>query len=388
MFTERREVVESGNTLIPIDELSILLRSYGVNYCGPSCGRRDVLMRLSDENHETLFGARINPDSPYTYNGGATSNMSENYEGISISLFSRGWRPDAYFKGRVEDRYVNPDAVLNLNLSQFCGNGCGFCVRKYMNDKPTDYPQVSQEYITQLLDVASKITDASDLSEVEQISLVSGMRNVVDENQGPVPLTKVIQHTFESAKGLGFKGRIMYAGYNLDPKDAELIASVVPDFLWMNTIEVFERRSEIMPSAKGKKGMEEIILNMQQVKAAGVGTSFFYIAGMDSIDRVAMWMDRLRNCSNSFPNISLYDVYNEQEESLRDTSFAKEPLEYSANVASLVTSIYGPPNRGGLDSTATLWTPRKGLLTNKAFVLNDHWSNVPEMGPQYNTRVV
>lgn len=375
------------NTLRPIEIISACLRAFGLNYSTSQLkNRSSAIFQLTDESLESIIGLRIDQDSPFSFSPdeGLTyrGKPIKTDDNLKFNLIKRGWRPNFYFKGRFgRSGELNSEAVLNLNVDQYCNNRCVFCTRTYMNDSPEDYRGTANLPISLLLNKAAGVTSQKSLTAVEQISLVSGIKHEKD-TEG---IGLVLKNIYQEAGKLGFNGRILYAGYQMEEEDLEIVKNFIPNFIWFQTIEAFDRRGELMPSPKGEKNIEEIVQNLHNIHDKGVKTSFFYIAGLDSIERMEEWM-KLLSFVDELPNVNLFDVYNETEKKVRDQEYINDPILYVLKVAQLIKTIYlgnQEPDRGRLDGEAGLWSFRKGVYQpEKAYVIGDYWRDVIKMGEQ------
>lgn len=377
-----------SDQFLPIDIVQIGLRSYGLDY-DPALlnGRRNALFLLQSNEHEASLGLRNNQHSMFSFDGENLTYGGDNVA-FQFSLLQRGWRPDFYFKGRCENEKINEEAVLNINFSQFCNNRCAFCVRTYMDDDPKNYNPVTENHIKHIIKSASKLAKGNNLSKVEQISVVSGLKS--DQNFHK-DIGQTLKTMYKTAKQFGFEGKFMYAGYQLGDEDIDLISKTIPDFSWFYTIEAFQRRQELMPSPKGKKSVEEIAEILLHAQQKGLSVSFFYIAGIDDLSAMERSF-KILDFVNLVPNVNLFDVYNHEEERIRDNDFFRNPYDYLYKTARLVTQIFNNgvvPDRGRLDNSAGLWAQKLGLFQpDKAYVIGDYWREIKQMGPQGKVKII
>lgn len=389
-----REIISQPSQLFePIDILSHAIRAYGLKY-EPDLlgGRLSSIFMLSSRGLESVMGVRLNPDSPFHFDGDdlwfKDANSHEKVD-VTIRSLSRGWRPDFYFKGRVHDNNQgNETAVLNINFSQFCNNRCKFCVRTYMDDRPEDYAEVSIDHVKEVIEKASQVTPHKNLSDVEQISIVSGLRSehITTENIG-----STLAEIYKTAHEHSFTGKIMYAGYQMEKKDVEIIADNIPNFIWYKTIEAFDHRKTLMPSPKGSQSSPQIVEELREVQQRGLEVSYFYIAGLDNLEVMNHFMKEF-NFVDKPPNVNLFDVYNKEEWNIQDSKFASSPLEYIRESAEIISNTYyegNVPDRGTLDSGAGFWAMKKGSYQpKKAYVIGEYWNNNSFMGPQGLVNVI
>ncbi len=345
------ELMIENNDVEPIDLVAAILRVEGVNLPDPNKilkGKNSLDLNLNYKNIAAVLGLRINKDSDFVYDGKKItyrgnelelSNPNEN-ETYKIETCSqiRGWRPDFYYKGRIRDDNLNAEAVLNLNLINFCDNGCSFCVRTYMNNKMDNYPEISADYLNQIIQKAAEVTSNQDLENVEQISLVSGIGMPAQKDLQAVKPSGRIIEIWKTAKQYGFKGAIMYAGYDLSKKDIDNISETIPEFIWYYTIECFSKRKKIMPSEKGNVNVDEIMEKLHYAQSKGINVSFFYIAGIDKQKIMEQNMERLEFV-DALPNVNLFDTYNDTEMKLRSNEFIQDPTGYVVETMRMVKGL-------------------------------------------------
>lgn len=375
----------------PVEIISLALRIGGLNFDENLLGDRlSQTFKIVGEGLETQIGLQRNPKSDFKYDGEKLINSNipaKILDNIAFNFLLRGWRPDFYFKGKETNGKINPDGILNINFSQYCNNRCAFCVRTYMNDSPEQYPAVTQQSIQHIISRAAATTADHTLKNVEQISIVSGLKQNENEKHGFGETLKLI---FDQAKDLGFQGRILYAGYQINQKDLELIVKNIPNFVWYKTIESFANRNQIMPSPKGTDSIQQIIQELKQAQKEGVMVSYFYIAGLDSLLEMERQMEALKFVDEP-PNVSLFEAYNPSEINIKDPEYKSFPYQYIKKAAAIIIDNYHPHgiDRTKIDSTSGLWMPQQGLIQpHRAYVIGDYWKKQKIMGQQGLVQIV
>lgn len=207
---------------------------------------------------------------------------------------------DSYWRG-------NNHLTLNTNQRSLC-KGCGFCGT--YNLEHDDTPLTNRESLE--AEASQLLLNVKDFSQVNAIGIVTGC--FMDENL-LVKHIKMVRSVFSEK---GFRGEIQYVGSQLTSKDAiSELADDGPLSLYL-TIEVFSHRLDLMKKQKSSLTLENARELLDYAKSIGAGSSFLYIAGLDSLDTFKEELPKFGEVINRFPQIQTYQLYSPKQEIYRN----------------------------------------------------------------------
>lgn len=228
--------------------------------------------------------------------------------------------------------------TLNPNARSRCV-GCAFCPNTL--EAAAD-PRLSEERdLRELLAVLGEQHPRRDLTEVREVTVSTGC---FEREPAAVDHLRALRSVLVE---YGVEARLGFLTSVLRSQQAfEELADVGP-FVLRLTAECFTRRDLLLKASKAvltSTWMPEVL---RRAVAAGHGSSFTYIVGLDDFDALRNGVEALAPYVTEFPNFQVYQAHNRVMAGLR-ASGAQE-LEYYLHARTEIEQILKPT---GLRPTA------------------------------------
>ncbi|MEK6901859.1 MAG: hypothetical protein AABX37_05935 [Nanoarchaeota archaeon] len=253
-----------------------------------------------------------------------------------------------YFYFRSTDHMtptLDDQMVLNLNFRRQCFS-CDFCQFNLYRSQPN----ISEEEGFQRI-VASR--ERKDLRDVNEIAIVTGCFG--SSEKAMVHIEKVAR----IAASLGFTGRLLYMGSEIEDKDqVQRVLGVVEEaglsgFRMIYTVEMFQRRDRLMKGRKQQKSIQEINDTLRSLKDLDVNhLEYTYIPGLDTLDDFKLGAEMLKDVA--LPHICVFRPWRKrqrEEQATRD--YIERGPAYLCEMRVFYESLYGGPMYG--NNLANLW---------------------------------
>ncbi|MFF7408807.1 hypothetical protein [Streptomyces lydicus] len=222
--------------------------------------------------------------------------------------------------------------TLNPNARSRCV-GCAFCPNTL--EAAAD-PRLSEERdLRELFAALREQHPRRDLTELREVTVSTGCFE-----REPA----AVQHlrTLRTVLGEhGVKARMGFLTSVLTSSDAfgHLTSGVGP-FILRLTAECFTRRDLLLKASKAALDVSEMPGVLRRALAAGHGTSFTYIVGLDRLDALRAGVSALTPYVTEFPNFQVYQAHNSIMAGLR--ALGAHDLEYYLHARVVIENIMGP----------------------------------------------
>ncbi|MFD7443994.1 hypothetical protein [Streptomyces sp. NPDC059909] len=222
-------------------------------------------------------------------------------------------------------------ATLNPNARSRCV-GCAFCPNTL--EAAAD-PRLSEERdLRALLAALLEQHPRRDLTEVRELTVSTGCfeREPAAVDHMRALRAVLIEH--------GVEARIGFLTSVLRSKEAfEELADVAP-FVLRLTAECFTHRDLLLKASKATLAAPQMPEVLKRAMAAGHGTSFTYIVGLDDIEALRAGVGVLAPYVTEFPNFQVYQAHNSVMAGLRAPG--AQDLEYYLRARAVIEDIMRP----------------------------------------------
>ena len=215
-------------------------------------------------------------------------------------------RLDAPMLDTCESSYQRGESLLNLNSrSRSNCAGCRACVH---NDKSLYDGTVIKDKreLRKRKDIEAffdqKEKEGLDISALRQIAVVTGLFSNEDD------LLNHLKVVDEVAKAHGFCGELMYFGMQLISHRAMREFAKLSNPAIVFAVDNFTRRKKMQAMAKSRHSLKEICCLMDYARSLGIGVTYAYIAGVDSLDGVTHGANLLAPHCSRFPIVNIFQV--------------------------------------------------------------------------------
>jgi hypothetical protein len=223
-------------------------------------------------------------------------------------------------------------ATLNPNARSRCV-GCAFCPNTL--EAAADPRLAEERELTELLAAMVEQHPRRDLTELQEITVSTGCFEREDAAVSHlVGLRGVLAEHGITAR-IGFLTSVIGSDDAFD----RLAADVAP-FVLRLTAECFTRRDLMLKASKATLRYEQMPSLLSRAKVAGIGTSYTYIVGLDSMDQLRRGVADLSEHVTEFPNFQVYQAHNSIMEGLRVAG--AEDLEFYLQARAEIERIVGP----------------------------------------------
>ncbi len=215
-------------------------------------------------------------------------------------------------KDTCDTSYFRKDGkalTLNSNQRNSC-RGCKFCGTYSLESSEKS---LSSDKKALSLKIEELITERkeTDASFLENIGVVTGCFPAEEDVLRHLLL---VRETFEE---YGFRGELRYIGSQIQSeKNLTRLARSGPFGLYL-TVECFERRNDLLKTKKAAVTLDTGRDILNKAKSIGIETSFLYILGLDSIERMSEEFNKYLPVLTRHPLVNLLQAYTPEQESLR-----------------------------------------------------------------------
>ncbi|MGW2468050.1 hypothetical protein [Streptomyces bauhiniae] len=228
--------------------------------------------------------------------------------------------------------------TLNPNARSRCV-GCAFCPNTL--EAAAD-PRLSEEQdLRELLAALREQHPRRDLTEVREVTVSTGCFEREPAAVDHMRALRSVLAEYGIEARLGFLTSVLHSRQAFDE-----LAEIGP-FVLRLTAECFTRRDLLLKASKSVLKTASMPEVLRRAVAAGHGTSFTYIAGLDNLDALRTGVETLAPYVTEFPNFQVYQAHNRIMAGLR-ASGAHE-LEYYLRARAAIEKIMEP---SGLRPTA------------------------------------
>ena len=255
---------EYGETIKGVHLLNIQRLGLSTNLDEEAVKLRAKLIVNGGKYHKPVIN---NPRSPYVVQAGEVEYLGKEI-GVSIEIKPDFPEPN-YKRG-------NNILVVNSTFMEPCNQGCRFCEQTTASLDKRRYSIVLQKG-----EVFDKFLEEEGINDLRDLSQISIVTSCAGTEEGALSL---IRGYVEEARKRRFDGRFLFATHELTSRNA--ISSLDEKVILAFTVECFDNRREVMPSRKGDIELDEIRRVLSTAYKRGEGSTYFYIFGLDSLDKM------------------------------------------------------------------------------------------------------
>lgn len=174
-----------------------------------------------------------------------------------------------------------------------------------------------------------------DLTELREVTVSTGCFEREDAAVAHLVGLRSVLSTHDIRARIGFLTSVL----RTDAAFAELASRVSP-FVLRLTVECFTRRDLMLKASKAVLTAVRMPDLLARAREAGLDTSFTYIVGLDSLDKISVGVARLMRHVTEFPNFQVYQAHNSIMAGLRVVG--ADCLEFSLQARRDIERIVGP----------------------------------------------
>lgn len=256
-----------------------------------------------------------NPDSPYSIEDREVKYLGE---GIGVSINLDLDPPEPYYK---RGRKI---LVVNSTFMEPCTQGCKFCEQTTASPDKRRYSLVLKRG-----EVFDKFLDDNGRRNLGDLSQISIITSCAGTEEGALNL---INGYIAEARKRGFDGKFLFATHELN--NEKVIRSLDESVILAFTVECFENRGEVMPGRKGEINLDEIRKVLSNASQRGEGSTYFYIFGLDSLDKMKEGFLFLKDSVNVAPTGPNYQPQG------NGFSFPQKSLEYFLEARQIYSEVH------------------------------------------------
>ncbi|MFD9562573.1 hypothetical protein [Streptomyces sp. NPDC059994] len=222
--------------------------------------------------------------------------------------------------------------TLNPNARSRCV-GCAFCPNTL--EAAAD-PRLSEERdLRELFSALREQHPRRDLMELREVTVSTGC---FERESAAVHHLRTLRTVLGEH---GVKARIGFLTSVLASKEGfdQLAAGAAP-FLLRLTAECFTRRDLLLKASKAALVTSEMPGLLRRALAAGHGTSFTYIVGLDGLEELCKGVGALAPYVTEFPNFQVYQAHNSVMAGLRAPG--AQDLEHYLQARVVIEDLMGP----------------------------------------------
>lgn len=192
-------------------------------------------------------------------------------------------------------------ATLNPNARSRCV-GCGWCPNTL--EAAADPRLQEEQGLDALLRALGEQHPRRSLAELTEVTVSTGC---FEREEAAVDHLTALRPALDRA---GVAARIGFLTSVLRGDEAfATIASQVSPFVLRLTVEHFTRREALMKETKASLLPEQMPDLLARARAAGLDTSYTYIAGIDPLEDLARGVNTLASEVSEFPNFQVFQAH-------------------------------------------------------------------------------
>lgn len=263
--------------------------------------------------------------------------------------------------------YQRGPNLLNLNSRSrgSCG-GCTACVHNYKDLYDATVLRDRQKLSSRKGMGAffdQKEAAGLDIASLQQIAVVTGL---FGKESAVVDHMKMIA---ETVKPRGFTGELMYFGCEVNSEEALKQLAELGKFTLIYAIDNFTKRAELLARRKSLITIDAVRDTLDRANKQGLGTTFAYISGIDSLQEMEKGFNILRGSINRFPIVNIFQIQTPGQLSAMDSEAKK--LDYYVKARTTIEGILAETGLTprGWENYRPLWykTYNGQPLPNNAF---------------------
>lgn len=222
--------------------------------------------------------------------------------------------------------------TLNPNARSRCV-GCAFC--------PNTLEAAADPRLSEVRDLRGLLAALQeqhlrhDLTELHEVTVSTGCFERESAAVRHLQTLRIVLDEHGVQARIGFLTSVLRS----QAAFAQLASGVAP-FVLRLTAECFTRRDVLLKASKAVLNMSDMPGVLRRALAAGHGTSFTYIVGLDAIDALRTGVRALVPYVTEFPNFQVYQAHNSIMAGLR--AHGAQDLEYYLRARAVIEKIVGP----------------------------------------------
>ncbi|MFD4337836.1 hypothetical protein ACFWPP_11680 [Streptomyces anulatus] len=223
-------------------------------------------------------------------------------------------------------------ATLNPNARSRCV-GCGWCPNTL--EAAADPKMQEEQGLDALLRALGEQHPRRNLAELTEVTVSTGC---FEWEEAAVAHLTALRPALERA---GVTARVGFLTSVLRSDEAfATIATQVSPFVLRLTVEHFTRRAALMKETKANLLPEQIPDLLAGARAAGLDTSYTYIAGIDPLEDLARGVNALADRVSEFPNFQVFQAHTLVMQAMRTPG--AERLEYYLQARTAIERAMAP----------------------------------------------
>ncbi|MFD4926351.1 hypothetical protein ACFWNE_34260 [Streptomyces goshikiensis] len=223
-------------------------------------------------------------------------------------------------------------ATLNPNARSRCV-GCGWCPNTL--EAAADPKMQEEQGLDALLRALGEQHPRRNLAELTEVTVSTGC---FEREEAAVAHLTALRPALERA---GVTARIGFLTSVLRSDEAfATIASQVSPFVLRLTVEHFTRRAALMKETKANLLPDQMSDLLARARAAGLETSYTYIAGIDPLEDLARGVNALADRASEFPNFQVFQAHTPVMQAMRTPG--AERLDYYLQARTAIERAMAP----------------------------------------------
>ncbi|HUY47981.1 MAG TPA: radical SAM protein [Streptosporangiaceae bacterium] len=222
-------------------------------------------------------------------------------------------------------------ATLNPNARSRCV-GCAFCPNTL--EAAADPRLAEERELAELLGAMTEQHPRRDLTEVREVTVSTGCFEREDAAVAHLTNLRAVLCRHGITARIGFLTSVIESGAAFAS-----LAENVALFVLRLTAECFTRRDLLLKASKARLRRALMPEVLRRARAAGLGTSFTYIVGLDPLAELSHGVGMLAEHVTEFPNFQVYQAHNSIMAGLRAPG--ADQLEFYLQARAQVEQLLG-----------------------------------------------
>ena len=281
-----------------------------------------------------------NPRSPFFYHEGSIYLGDKKV--AEASEIEKDTCTDSYWRGGKNHLTLNSNSRSNCRGCTFCGTYSLEDDDKALTDKGS-LRRKAQELVKD---------KGSDFTDLKSIGVVTGC--FPDE-------TKLVDHLVmirEVFSEFGFNGELQYIGSQIRTEESLKKLSEMGKFAIYLTVEAFQNREKLMKRTKASLTLESGRELLKLAKTYGIETSFLYIVGLDSLEKMTEEFPKYKDVITRLPQAQTFQAYVPAQ--MKEVNSGAYSMDYFLKARKIIEASYPDLAPKGYLNYRSLWYTKYG----------------------------